>query len=361
MRDAIEESLLLRYVTNESPPRERAEVEQWLRGSPDRAAHIASLRRIARAVAVEMPAMDRSAVWRRLSQRIAAESLNSRPASTGRIGTNGGAFGSRWPRSMGEGVRFPRWSQALTAAGVAGMIAACTMFAFARHSTAFRSAHEYVTRPGEHLTVNLVDGTRITLAPASRLRVSEAYARGVRETTLEGQAFFEVVHNAAHPFRVATRRVDATDLGTAFSVRAYEGDSSVEVAVAQGQVAVRALAIDSSPEARLAAGDIGTVLPHGRIALSHRDDLNPTLAWTKGELVFHDTPVRDVVPVLERWYGVAIRVEDPSLGGKVLTATWTTGDAAEAISDIAAAFGETWSRENGAIVLQARKPTSPSK
>ena len=62
----------------------------------------------------------------------------------------------------------------------------------------------------------LLDGTRITLGPASVLHVPVSYAAGDRAVALEGEGYFTVGHNEAHPFSVRARNVVAVDIGTRF-------------------------------------------------------------------------------------------------------------------------------------------------
>ena len=74
-------------------------------------------------------------------------------------------------------------------------------------------------------TVELPDGSRAILAPSSSLRYTISPHTGPRELQLEGEAYFDVEHDAERPFRVRTRNVVVEDLGTVFVVREYAGDS----------------------------------------------------------------------------------------------------------------------------------------
>ena len=82
---------------------------------------------------------------------------------------------------------------------------------------------------------------RVTLNAGSRLRWRADYGARTREVQLEGEGYFEVRHDGARPFRVHAPGAVAEDLGTRFTVRAYPEGSGVEVAVAEGRVALRAL------------------------------------------------------------------------------------------------------------------------
>src|SRR5207253_457823 len=89
-------------------------------------------------------------------------------------------------------------------------------------------AREYVTAPGQRLAVSFSDGSRVLLGVASRLRVPRDYGVRTRAVELEGEAYFVVRHDPAHPFLVRTAHGTTEDLGTEFDVRAYRGGRSLE-------------------------------------------------------------------------------------------------------------------------------------
>ena len=69
---------------------------------------------------------------------------------------------------------------------------------------AIAAAIVHQTRAGQIDTVRLADGSTVVLGPESRLALGEGFGRQSRELRLEGQAFFEVVHDDARPFLVRT-------------------------------------------------------------------------------------------------------------------------------------------------------------
>src|SRR5262249_20816465 len=98
---------------------------------------------------------------------------------------------------------------------------------------------EVATSIGPRATIALGDGSRVVLGPRSRLSMPEHFGDGPRDVTLDGEAYFTVQHDAAHPFRVHAAGGDIEDVGTRFVVRAYAGEATVRVIVADGQVSAR--------------------------------------------------------------------------------------------------------------------------
>ncbi|HJQ52233.1 MAG TPA: FecR domain-containing protein, partial [Gemmatimonadaceae bacterium] len=221
---------------------------------------------------------------------------------------------------------------------------------------------EFTTTRGQMASIYLADGTRVVLAPESRLRVPESIAernrpigaRTARDVRLEGAAYFDVVHDTNRPFSVSTSVGVALDLGTEFEVRAYESGKSarpMQVTVISGVVSLHRPGADAEPVATLRRGDRGTLSGSGKFTLAQNVDLGPTLAWTKGSLVFNHTRVSDVVRELSRWYDLDIRLGadvDPS---RQLVLTLDNEAAREAIDLVALSLGLRVQQQGRVVTL----------
>ncbi|MGY0037214.1 FecR family protein [Pedobacter sp. NJ-S-72] len=87
-------------------------------------------------------------------------------------------------------------------------------------------------------TVILTDGTVITLNKNSEIKLIENFNPVKRELWLKGEAFFEVKHDAGHPFTVHTSMNDIKVLGTSFNVKAYAQSPVIETSLIHGSVQV---------------------------------------------------------------------------------------------------------------------------
>jgi transmembrane sensor len=332
-------TLLARYVAGECSPVERARVERWLAADPARRLVLEEVR-IAAALGGELrepmdpvaEQRDSDAEWRRLA---AAIGVRRRPMDVLR------APRRRWIAGSLAGVG------ALAAAVVVGLLVARA----SGRSGALPAAlawREYTTAPGERETVTLADGTQFSLAPASRVRVPVSYGRGRRDVTVEGEAYFTVVHDASQPFAVHVGNATAVDVGTRFDVRAYGAGRPIIVAVAEGQVALTA---GAGAGAALRPGDVAVIAPTGAIETRAMADLEPFVGWTRGELVFADEPLGDVLETLGRWYGVRIVLADPSLAGRPIRATYTTQSMTDVLALVTGAVGAHYRRDAGSGVI----------
>lgn len=166
----------------------------------------------------------------------------------------------------------------------------------------------FSTPIGGHETVSFADGTRIELNTNTVLRTRMTTES--RTVWLDkGEAFFEVKHDAAHPFivMVAGRRV--TDLGTQF--RIWRDARHTEVAVVQGKV--RFEAPDAAMQtAVLTPGDVATATA-GSMLLTKRSQtaLDNELGWRRGVLVFRYTPLAEAVAQFNRYNETKLIIGDP--------------------------------------------------
>jgi len=92
--------------------------------------------------------------------------------------------------------------------------------------------------PGKRRQLNLADGTKVWLGPGSRLDYPVKFTGTQRQVSLQGEAFFEVAHDAEHPFIIRTGKVSTAVLGTSFNISAYKNSKTVDVTLVTGKVAV---------------------------------------------------------------------------------------------------------------------------
>ncbi|NUQ19981.1 MAG: DUF4974 domain-containing protein [Gemmatimonadaceae bacterium] len=203
------------------------------------------------------------------------------------------------------------------------------------------------------MPLRLPDGTRVVLGAASTLRYSATFG-AAREVVLDGEGYFEVVHDPRHPFRVRAGDAVAEDIGTAFGVRAYPRDGTVRVVVATGAVALHSARDSSAPRAMLRPGQRGA-LRRGetRVAVDSAE-LSSALAWLRGALAFDDAPLPEVVAELERWYDVRIRIGDSTLATRRLTASFPSATLADVLAALAPALDLRYARDADTLVVLAR-------
>jgi ferric-dicitrate binding protein FerR (iron transport regulator) len=97
---------------------------------------------------------------------------------------------------------------------------------------------EVSARMGAKSKILLPDGSTVWLNSGSKLTYSDNFRDTVRSVELEGEAFFDVVKDAKHPFIVHTSGIDIRVLGTAFNVKSYAAEATIEATLIRGLIEV---------------------------------------------------------------------------------------------------------------------------
>ena len=134
-------------------------------------------------------------------------------------------------------LRIPQIAAMLAVAFALGMIAYSHLAKSEAKNTTV-AWYETVAPLGAKSLTMLTDGTKVWLNAGSRLRYSTQYGVQNREVTLEGEAYFDVAKNKALPFEVITSGIKVKALGTAFNVKAYSGEATIETILVEGEVEV---------------------------------------------------------------------------------------------------------------------------
>ena len=103
-------------------------------------------------------------------------------------------------------------------------------------------------------TLFLADGSKVILEPFSSLKYPNCFLKNQREVVLKGEAFFDIERDTTKPFVVYANETITKVLGTSFTIKAFEGEKEVEVAVKTGKVAVYAQ-VNSEPKKVVGASE----------------------------------------------------------------------------------------------------------
>lgn len=160
---------------------------------------------------------------------------------------------------------------------------------------------EHITRPGVKSNLTLTDGSKVILNSGSRIYYVANFQTNKRELFLEGEAYFEVFKDPNRPFIVHSFTISTTALGTSFSINAYEKDA-VNIYLLTGKVAV-ADELDNHTGVFLEKGEAVLADKNGSLTKGKFNEERAT-AWTKGIILFEQTPIIEAIETLENWYGV---------------------------------------------------------
>ena len=237
--------------------------------------------------------------------------------------------------------------KAFPAALAAGFAAAAVIAGMVGWRVAQGPLQVYRTGVGETRSVTLADGTHVRMDAASTLTARVGWF-GRQVTLGEGEATFDVAHEATRPFviRVGDQRVE--DVGTEFNIRHY--DRVVDVTVRRGTVLVYEDDVGGAPIARLTRG---VSLRHVEgSARSSRTEVDPdtAFAWTEGRLVCDHEALSEIVPYLNRRYHTPIRLA-PEAASRQFTGVLELDDEGALARHIAAYTSLTVHRSDRSIDL----------
>jgi transmembrane sensor len=194
----------------------------------------------------------------------------------------------------------------------------------------------FSTPVGGHEVVAFADGSRIELNTDSAIR-----ARMTSDQRIvwldRGEAYFQVKHDALHPFVVMVGNRRVTDIGTKFSIR--RDGAQVQVAVTQGRVTFDAPGVDAQV-ALLTPGDVAT-LRAGAVSVTRKpaQSLNDSLEWRHGMLVFRHTTLADAAAEFNRYNREKLVVADTQAASLTVVGTFRAANVAAFTDATQAVFG----------------------
>lgn len=196
-----------------------------------------------------------------------------------------------------------------------------------------------VTGGGERASVQLPDGSVVALNSNSSLTYSASgFASSRRSVSFDGEGFFNVMKDGAHPFEVHAGSLLVTVRGTDFNLCARKDSDRASLYLETGAVELKSLGsgecVNVSP-GELAVLDCVT----GRFTLTGKNGGDACTAWRAGDLVYINEPLSKVIESLERNFNYTIVLEDSSLADAPFTGTLSATNIYDAITIIEMTFG----------------------
>jgi transmembrane sensor len=178
---------------------------------------------------------------------------------------------------------------------------------------------------GTQTRMELADGTIVHLNSGSTLTFpSSFHGSEIRKVHLSGEGYFLVNEKKQQPFVVDVDKMQVLVTGTSFNVEAYPGNSSIKVALVEGEVILQRETNRGMDEMTvMEPGEVAALnLSENRLYLGAQQNINKFYAWTEGKIVFIDDPIQVVVEKLSNWYNVDIEISDKQLERYRFTGTF---------------------------------------
>jgi transmembrane sensor len=148
-------------------------------------------------------------------------------------------------------------------------------------------------RGSRAIDIALSDGSHVWLNAESSIRYPIAFNGNNRTVEITGEAYFEVTHNAAKPFKVNVNGETIEDLGTKFNVNSFGKIN--QTTLLEGVVRINQTIL--KPGQQYEAGKLSV------------PDLESVMAWKNGMFHFDQTGIEEVMREVARWYDVEVVFE----------------------------------------------------
>ncbi len=168
---------------------------------------------------------------------------------------------------------------------------------------------------GKRSQITLSDNSIVYLNSGSKLIYPVKFEPNKREVYLEGEAIFEVTHDATHPFYVISRDLEVKVLGTIFNLSAYNDDKTVNTVLESGSVELRYGSNSwlGFSKAKMVPGTLAVFDPSAKKIEQTKVNTENYTSWKEGYLVLEKSTLESIAKKLSRYYNVSIGFDNPEL------------------------------------------------
>jgi transmembrane sensor len=288
MEESIKDSLIHRFLNKETTEQENAEILLWVSASEENRTEFRRVHRLYHLGQMQQfqSAIDVDKAW---------DNLNSRLPKAKR------------EQKILRLTVFRRIAVAILTFLTIGFGSLWTKEHF--FSVAKSAKIQFIAPKGDKSKIILADGTLVWLNSQTVLTYD---ALSPRKVTLQGEAYFEVEKDNRHPFLITTSsgmKVEVT--GTRFNLRSFPEESFVETTLEEGEV--RILGMNCERLIVLKPGQQSTYDIKSSQLKVQNVSAEIFSLWKNNELRFSDITFEELVPRIERWYGISI-ILDPRVG-----------------------------------------------
>lgn len=229
---------------------------------------------------------------------------------------------------------------------------------YKRHTYANKDT--IVTSMGARSQMLLPDGSKVWLNAGTKLFFDKKFNH--REVYLEGEAYFDVRKDKNRPFIVHTSDIDIKVLGTAFNVKSYKEEPTIEATLIHGSIQVINQQQNDIPPIILNPHEkfiyrkwantnphdkVNNIIPSekvapvflvSKIAPVINDSTIREIAWIHNRLIFEGETFREIATKMERWFDVKIHFADETVANYRLRGVFedeTIDEALQALQQVA--------------------------
>jgi ferric-dicitrate binding protein FerR (iron transport regulator) len=209
------------------------------------------------------------------------------------------------------------------------------------------------TPKGGQFRLVLPDGSRVWLNAVSSIRFPTMFIGKERNVEITGEAYFEVAHDAAMPFKVKINTPlgdggEVEVLGTHFNVNAYADEATVNTTLLEGKVKVS----KNAGVVLLKPGQQAQLINQDQLKLVENADIDAAMAWKNGIFLFKKNDMETIMRQVARWYDADIVFENKIPGYFVATGIPRTMPVSQLLKALEMAGGVHFEIDNKKIIVK---------
>lgn len=328
--------LLERYIANDMTAEDQLRIDKYITDNPNIEDTLFAFRRAVSEGGVESRSIPERS-WKAVENAIGARQQDNYRDDTVRPSIPVG--NDAYPLRTRE-WSLRRWILTVLPMCL-GVLGAVSLFNLSAGHSHTHNIRTLTTAQGQRASLQLSDGTSITLGVASKLTIPDDFGESSRTVLLRGEAAFNVMDKSDKPFIVKTSASEVRVLGTSFTVRDYEGDSEVVTTVYDGKVSVGTHVVVAGQQA-VSSGRKITV---SEVSVGRNAD------WVDGTIAFTDTPLYKVIADLNRWYQTEFILDDSELALERVTLNFQDRSADEVAAVLGDILGTSYRRLGNRIII----------
>lgn len=337
--DHLPWTLLVRYLADDATDQERQAIHLWLAADPTRAAMLHQVQQIwtlaPQLLAARPVRGDVYQEWLRNAQ------FRTKPSMATR-------WFKRWRIVLSNWFPRPVWRLTASLALVVGM--SLVWWYQTQQWVTINTAY------AQRRTVQLPDGSQVTLNGHSQLRYpsEQAWQANIdRRVELRGEAFFTVRHTAANqPFIVRTEEGTLVRvMGTEFTITERQGQT--RVVLQSGRVKVKWPTVNDT--LTLQPGDLVAYSRAKRHWVRARVNAGIYASWRTDRLVFDQTPLSEIVQLLQESYGLSVEVPQGGLLRQTFTGSVPNRDVDLLLIGLSKSFNLAITRRDRTVRIVRRE------
>lgn len=221
--------------------------------------------------------------------------------------------------------------------------------------------NEFFVPHGNRSSVVLPDGSKVWISNGTKLIYPEEFTGKNRVVELEGEGFFDVTHDKAHPFLVKVGQSRIKVLGTRFAVVAYPDDQSIKAELISGEIRFEVKENSQTDQFRSYLMTPSQCLvfdkSSGKVTASEVTD-NFYDYWLNGVYQFKNETFEELAKKIERIYNVEVTFEEEMLKKRLFSGSLSIHDNIYTLMDVferAAKEPFSYSREGNHIYIKKKK------